>query len=464
MNIQKIFGNDVQHLHGNLYRAKRSKIKLARSGLSVENGKLIYGNPRWFLNNNGKPEAKGIETAKMEELRNSIQEEGLENPIRLRVVNSDGNYFLEVVNGERRFRSIDLLCQNNALCFDPESGDYKASQELFDWIDCRIELMDEKTALRVALKPNETSENIGDNANLNVVKILRSAGYDDQEILKATGKSISWLRETEKILNLDDVCLQHHQNDLINRKVALHLADIQDAQERLEILEKIKQAAEKRYSEKVGKIKDQKEKASIDSEIEEASSKLAKNQGDEKSAEIHAKKASASKDVAQKKEDEIAKFSKKATSKDLNKIIDKTPLSSNKIEKLYLNVIQSIIESDGFDENGNAYGLNLDALRPILAVLQGIISGQKDIFEILNEHCAISFDEEVQEQIESEEESVEESSEYEEDSASDDVDDEYEEDEEEEEEAVDYEEEIDGELEREFENELASMDDGFDDE
>lgn len=465
MNIQKIFGEDIEHLHGNLYRAKRSKIKLARSGLCVENGKLIYGNPRWFLNKDGKPEAKGIDSVKMGELRNSIQEEGLENPIRLRVVNSNNEYFLEVVNGERRFRSIDLLCQNNSLCFDPESGDYKSGNELYEWIDCRIELMDDKTALRVALKPNETSENIGDHANLNVVKTLRSAGFDDQEILKSTGKSISWLRETDKILKLDDVCLEHHQNDLINRKVALHLAEIQDAQERLEILEKIKEVAEKRYFEKVKKIKEKKEKAEVDSEIEEASAKIAKNNGDEKSAAEHAAKAEEAKTISKKKDEEIKKSSKKATSKDLMEVNKKTPLSLNKIEKFYLSVIQSIIDNNGFDSEGNAYGLNMDMLVPILAVLQGIMDGNKDILEILNEHCAMSFDEDVQEKIEEEDGIVQDSSEEESEEEYDDDDEEDDDDDYEEESEVDYEEEeIDDELEREFESELASMDDGFDDE
>jgi hypothetical protein len=65
--ILAIFGEEVRHLHGNLFRVKREKIKLAKSGLSVEDGELVYGNPRWFTNKKGQPEAKGIEKSKMEE-------------------------------------------------------------------------------------------------------------------------------------------------------------------------------------------------------------------------------------------------------------------------------------------------------------------------------------------------------------------------------------------------------------
>ena len=125
--ICESFGDEVQHLYGNLFRVKRDRIKLAKSGLSVEDGELVYGNPRWFVNSDGKPEAKGIEKAKMDELRNSIQEEGLENPIRLRVSKNH----LEVVNGERRVRCLELLCKNDSLCIDPASGDHKPASEAF---------------------------------------------------------------------------------------------------------------------------------------------------------------------------------------------------------------------------------------------------------------------------------------------------------------------------------------------
>jgi hypothetical protein len=207
--ILSIFADDVRHLHGNLFQVKRNRIELAQPGLKNENGKLVYGNPRWFTNKDGRPEAKGInEKSKMEELRNSIQDEGLENPIRLRVIEGKKN-FLEVVNGERRFRSVEDLCKKNVLCFDPATNDQKNAEEVFEWIDARIDFMDDKMAIRIALKPNETSEVIGDLANLNVVRVLRQSGYDDQEILSATGKSISWLRETEKIIGLDEVCYEH---------------------------------------------------------------------------------------------------------------------------------------------------------------------------------------------------------------------------------------------------------------
>ena len=266
--ISEIFGEDVEHLHGNLFRVKREKVKLAKPGLKVENGKLVYGNPRWFINKDGEPEAKGIEKSKMEELRNSIQDEGLENPIRLRVKDHPKGDFLEVVNGERRFRCLGELCEKNVPCYEPTGGSQKPASEVYEWIDCRIEFMNDEMALRCALKPNETSEVIGDLASLNVVKTLRDSGFDDQSILNSTGKSVSWLRETEKIISLDEKCLEHFESEKINRKVALRLALIEDANARLEFLERIKEASEIRHAEKVRQSEKKKDKAMEDFHVQ----------------------------------------------------------------------------------------------------------------------------------------------------------------------------------------------------
>ncbi|NBT57219.1 hypothetical protein EBT16_00385, partial [bacterium] len=112
--ISSIFGEDVQHLHGNLFRVKRGRIQLSKPGISCEDGQLVYGNPRWHTNKKGEQEARGMDKVGMEELRNSIQDEGLENPIRLRVIEGK-KPFLQVINGERRFRCLEELCERVIL-------------------------------------------------------------------------------------------------------------------------------------------------------------------------------------------------------------------------------------------------------------------------------------------------------------------------------------------------------------
>lgn len=442
--ISSIFGDDIHHLHGNLFRVKRSRIQLSKPGIRCEDGRLIYGNPRWHTNNQGEQEAKGMDKAGMEELRNSIQDEGLENPIRLRVVEDGKKSFLQVINGERRFRCIDELCDRNVPCFDSSLDEDRPASEIYEWVDCRVDFMDDRTALRVALKPNSTSEVIGDAASIHVVKVLKDSGFDDQEILKSTGKSITWLRETEKIISLDEVCLQNLEQDKINRTVALHLALVENVDERLEMLEKIKESAEIRHSEKMRKIEEKKAKTEQEIECEDAAAQLAKKYGDDESAEMHSKKSDKARKKAKAIEGEHKKASSnpsKATSKDLNVT---SPLSHNKIQSLYIDLIAAIIEGEGFDEDGNSYGLNLELLAPIAEILRAIMDGNKEAMDVLLEHCALVVtEEETEEEIESQ---------------IGDDDEEYEEEEEEDEdEDGEYEEEIGDEddtpieLEREFE-------------
>lgn len=452
--IVSIFGNNVQHLHGNLFRVKRDKIKFANQGLSVQDGKLIYGNPRWYKNKQGIDEAKGIdEKQKMQELESSIQDEGLENPIRLRVLKD--KKILELVNGERRLRSIDQLCEKDLKCFDSATNEQKNAKEVFEWIDARIDFMDDKTALRVALRPNETSEIIGESANLNVIKIMRESGHDDQEILKATGKSISWLRDTDQIIGLDESSFEHFAQEKINRTVALHLAKIEDLDDRLELLERITNSAIARHSEKKKSIAEQKEKIKKKAEIEEAKKELASKYGEEEESEIHEQKSNKAKIQLKKleqQEEDLDESGPIATSKDIKNAIK--PLSHKKIKSIYIDTIDDIIQNEGCDEDGNLYGYDISILQILSSVLSSIMNGDKDIMQILNDNLIESDSQDSQDEDDEEQEEYEE---YEEDDISDE-DMEYDEDEEEYDE---FEEETPIELEREFE-EAAFNEEDFD--
>lgn len=460
--ISSIFGDDAQHLHGNLFRVRRSKIRLSKPGISCEDGQLVYGNPRWHTNDEGKQEARGMDKAGMEELKNSIQDEGLENPIRLRVVEDGKKSFLEVINGERRFRCLEELCERDVPCFDCSADEDRPASEIYEWVDCRIDFMDDRTALRVALKPNATSEVIGDAASIHVVKVLKDSGYDDQEILKSTGKSISWLRETEKIIGLDEVCLQNFEQDKINRTVALHLSLIENVDERLEMLQKIKESAEMRHSDKMKKMEEKKAKTEQEIECEEASAQLAKKYGDDESAEMHSKKSEKAKKKAKVIEGEHKKSASKtakATSKDLGV---SSPLSHSKIQSLYIDLIAMVIHGEGFDEDGNSYGLNLELLAPIAEILKAIMEGNKEAMNVLLEHCGLVVDEESSEESDAYDEAEEVYSEGD--------DEEYEEEEEDEDDDEDeeYEEEISDEddtpieLEKEFEEAAMNDEEDFD--
>jgi len=409
INFSEVFVEDIVHLHGNLYRVRKDAIRMARAGINVEDGKLIYGNPRWFINKNGEFEARGIDDLpKMEELKNSIKNIGLDNPLRIRPIINEDEQTLEIVNGERRFRCIDELCIENEVCHD-SSGEKRPATEIYEWIECRIEELDDKSALEIALKTNETSEIIGDIANIQVVKVLREAGYDDQDILLATGKSISWLRETDRINSLDKTCLESFQKDHITRKAALQLALIENAEERISVLEKIVNIAKNRHFSKIQELDKKVQEAEDDEIINSSALEVAQSIGDEDQAEelIEASRKSKKKaEKAREEKEKISSKSPKADARDIKKVKTK-PLSATKIKSLYIRQIQEVIDSEGFDEDGDTLGIDVTFLSSVLGVLQSIVEGNPEVIEVLQSYFPLEMEELLEETEETEENSLE---------------------------------------------------------
>lgn len=447
IDVAEMFGEDVRHLHGNLFRVRRSRIRMARAGLAVRDGRLVYGNPRWFMNKEGSPEARGLESSKMEELRLSIQNSGLDNPIRLRPVEGD-ECFLEVVNGERRFRCIESLCDTDADCHDSAVGDKAPASEVYEWVDCRIEELDDREALGIALKTNETSEVIGDLASIQVVKTLRDAGYDDQDILIATGKSTSWLRETDRIIGLDEVCLGHFESDQITRKAALQLALIENAEDRIAVLESVVDLAKRRHESKLSKLGRNLQKAEAEEEVTAAAAKVAMEIGDEDEAselQANSRKASKKADKAREEHGKASSRPAKADARDVKKVSSpkKAPQPAVSLVAEYLEMIESVIANEGFDSEGDSYGIDLDALTTVCGVVRAIAEGEEEIMDVLATHCPLPMDEEIAEETDDDEI-------IDEDSDEDSEDDEEEMDEEQDSYDEDYEAETPPELEKEF--------------
>lgn len=407
--VVDMFGDDIEHLHGNLFRVRRNRIRMAHAGVRVEEGRIVYGNPRWFLNKDGQPEARGIvEKSKMDELRSSIQNSGLDNPIRLRPISSDEGSFLEIVNGERRFRCIERLCDDESACYNPSSAEMAPAEEVFEWVDCRIEHMDDCAALAVALKTNETSELIGDLASIEVVKAFRRAGHDDADILKATGKSVSWLRETDRIIGLDEVCLDCFEKDKITRKAALQLALIENAEERIGLLEEIIGVARGRHESRLRNLDKQIEDAEAKVMINSAAAEVAREVGEHEQA----KKLSAAGDRAKKKverargeRDKASAKSPKADARDIKRVRTPKALPHSRIRSDYIELIEKIIDGEGFDEEGNSLGVDLGALGSVFGVLSAIMNGDDDAMAVLLEFCPSVIEDESDVQEEESDES-----------------------------------------------------------
>jgi hypothetical protein len=254
--------------------------------------------------------------------------------------------------------------------------------------------MDDKTALGIALKMNETSEVIGDLANLHVIQTLRAAGYDDQEILKSTGKSLSWLRETDRIMGLDDVCLEHFRNDQITRKAAIQLALMENAKERIGMLEKIVEVARGRKEARLKSLDQAVQKADKEGDLADVAAYAADRHGDKDESDRLASKSKAARKKAESVRDEREKASAKpakAYARDMKKARGPQPLAHSKIKSEYVDAIESIIENEGFDEDGDSLGLDLSLISAVLGVLKAIMDGEDDLLSVLSCHCGLEI-------------------------------------------------------------------------
>lgn len=369
----------VKHLHGNLYRVKRNLIQLAEPGFNPSEKSLKFANPRYVRTTKGKPVGKGLAKEEMEELRNAIRTEGLENPLRLRFVDGKEGSVLEVVNGERRKRNIDKLCKDNEDCYDPASEEIKKAGVLYDSIDCRINRMDDRTAFKYSFSDGERAIDIGEAATVSFVRHLRRCGEDNESIVELTGKSITWVKETDELIALDNKTFEALNSEEINRKVALSLAEIANTKERLAKLAQVKQSAIIRLEKLQEKIDEEVEKAEDQQEIARAEKREAEITGGDTEAaeevETEAKKKVTKKKKEQKK---VSQRKPKATGKDLGED-ERTPLTRSKIEKSWYEPLPAIIRKR--DEE-----IDVEDARLAKLLCEGIFKGERDVLKLLKQH------------------------------------------------------------------------------
>jgi len=387
----------VKHLHGNLYRVRRDLIQLA-DNKQEKKGVLTFTNPRHILTTD-KP--KGFSKEEMAELREAIRTEGLENPLLLRLIEIDNEKVLQLVSGERRYRSISKLCGDKADCYDPATSKMQKAEKLYEYIDVRINHMDDKAAFKHAFSGNDKAIGIGEGATVALIREYRSAGWNDHEIMDATGKSITWLKDSDVLIGLDDQTFSALTNEQINRSAALELAKIEDVTERLDVLETARNFASNRLAKMKKKL--EKEVASAENKVELAESEAAEaefNNDTEAQAEAEdkAEKLQTKADRKKKEASEIGD-DPRVTNKDLQQARKKPganpgngtgdsqqALTKSKIEKFWFEPCAALIKNDGNDENGDLVEVDLEDAYLVKLLCESIDKGERDIFKILKSH------------------------------------------------------------------------------
>jgi ParB family chromosome partitioning protein len=166
---------------------------------------------------NGKQARKVFDAPSIRELANSIQREGLLQPII--VCPMDGDCF-SIVAGERRFRAMQLLGAEKIL----------AKIIHADERDCAVISLIENLQ-RESLNPVEEAEGF--------VQLAREYGFTQEQIAQRIGKARTTVANSMRLLNLEEEILFPLELGKITVGHAKILLGVDDSQVRMQLLEKI---------------------------------------------------------------------------------------------------------------------------------------------------------------------------------------------------------------------------------
>jgi len=174
---------------------------------------------------------QSINAIKFEQLRHSIQENGLLQSPRLRRL-ADGT--LQVVVGERRIRSILWHLEHKSNVFNRKTRKKEAASKVYKTIDCYIDDdLDNKQALTDNASENLDREDVTPfdlmMHCISLCSVKNSEGkplYSRSEVASIVGRDESWVSQTMSLCKLSDRAKQMMADGSLPRTNALYLLKI----------------------------------------------------------------------------------------------------------------------------------------------------------------------------------------------------------------------------------------------
>jgi len=380
----------VTLVDGDLYSIPFGLISVAESDLEESAGtQYQWSNPRYFGQAEGSL-GSGFSKEDMDELADSIKEEGLLCPLICRWKTDSGELEVEILDGERRWRSVDRLIKKNEKVWSRAEKKWLSAKQVFDTVLCTITTGNDKEALRVAFAVSDRAVGWGDGATAKLVKKLRKCKCNDEEILEITKKTPPWLKEMDQICALDELTFSYLIGAKINRALALRLSKIKDLKSRHHWLHACYEDAVVHQKEIYAQAEMELEKAELKEELAEATLAEVKFNNDEESvAEAEQELAEAVNRVEEKQQKKKKASRPIAKTKNLDRVASEEgegdlvkPLSPRKI-KLQLKSINTLIQSDGKNDDVE---VDLPVLYGIQACYNAILKGEDDVLPVLKRY------------------------------------------------------------------------------
>lgn len=341
-----------------------SEIQFAhRPEVLEELNSLQFINPRRF---------QGFDSNSMSELRESIRQNGLLEPIVVRKIEKDGELVYQVVAGERRKRCIDDILEENTEVFDRRTNSFRPASEVYDRIYCHlVENCDDETALKLAFTENANSVPLSEADVIDLCDYLvNGCNFQRKKVSALLGKSEPWLSQSLSFKSrLPEKAYECLRNGMIPRIVGTRLLGY-EKDDRLNLLqEAINIAIEK-----------------AEEAVKEAEKALEEVKSDLTTSELEA--AEKALETARTRAKNV-----RVTESDLDDAADKhnrtirsaKSLSTKQIKKFYVEKLEELVGETG-DSGFVVYQdkkISLDYLEFAKLIAKSIISGQRNPLEIL---------------------------------------------------------------------------------
>ena len=381
---QPPLADGIKHVHGTLYEIAHDAIYIAPKGQTGANIRYLSGDD----DNLGV----GFEKADMDRLHASVKEQGLHNPLICRWVLKDGVLGVQLVDGERRWRTVDRFLVKNEKVYDPATKKQASAKDLYSNLLVRVyDAPTDKEAMKLSYQENRSRVAFNDRVDISLVKDMREKGFTDDEILEVTGQKADWLRDTDKLIAVlkdDPDTMQALSQGVIRRDAALVFIGIEDKQARKDAVKTATEYADKQYKAKMAKIDKSIQKAKIQREeaaADEVDAKFDKNEEAGKTAT--GKKAAAAKRIDDKtrEKSETKPVVGGRTARKAAKNVgaarpnDGQPraMSNKKITAEFITPYDALIKSHGIPEGGDAAICHPDVLKCMRDVAKAISTGDE---------------------------------------------------------------------------------------
>jgi len=272
----------------------------------------LFFNPR---------EPESFDEDSMEELYNSVVEDGLQNPIIVRAITDDEGYIsdIQLIAGERRFRTYLRCLKEDVDAYNMVTGRKEAASKHLNVIPCVVHLdITDSKALKLAFTENSNSKPLTVKEEISLIHRLRKGNRTQKEVADLLGSNITLVCQLERF---EEELPPQAFEDLLAERITKYVAVIvlaYPAEKREAVYNKGFKEAQKEFEETLKNLDKNLEDLEQGKEVADAVQELSPD-------------------------DEMKKVAKKK-SKNLDKQIEKTKQKKEKVAKKGVKIKSSHIE------------------------------------------------------------------------------------------------------------------------